>query len=103
MHDRLAVNNDSYAIVRYTEEMVCLNGLETLVHHRGRVCRDLGSHPPRRVLQSVLRTYLSKLCLRSLEERPSRSGQQYLAHLPFGSPEEALEDRRVLRIDGYYA
>src|SRR5918997_3481027 len=103
MHNRLPVYGDPYLVVRHPEEVVGFYCFEALVHHGGGVYRDLGTHLPCRVLQSILRPHLRQFILGIAEERSPRSGQQDLTHLLRTPPLQALEDGRVLRIYGYYA
>src|SRR5215204_5167766 len=63
MDHGLAVHDDAHVLQRYAEEVVRLNHLQTLVHHGGRVYGDLRPHPPRGVLERILRPSLDELCL----------------------------------------
>ena len=74
VHDGLAVDDDPHVFVGYSEEVVHLYDLEALVHHRGGVYCDLGSHLPRRVLECILGTGVPQARLVEEEERPARGG-----------------------------
>ena len=103
VHHRLAVHDDPHVVVSDAEEVVGLDHLEPLVHHRGRVYGDLAPHPPRRMLERVLRPDPSKPRLLQTEEGSPRRRHQNLPYLRPSSPLQTLEDRRVLRVYRYYA
>src|SRR5688572_22054219 len=96
MYHRLAVHNDAHVFEWNAEEVVRLNHLQTLVHHGGRVYGDLRPHPPRGVLECILRPGLDEPCLLQGEERSSRRRQQYRPYFLTPSSLQTLEDRRVL-------
>jgi hypothetical protein len=97
------MHDDAHILQRYPEEVARLDHLQTLVHHGGRVYGDLRPHPPRGVLERILRSSLDELCLLQGEERSSRRRQQYFPDLLTPSTLQTLEDRRVFRVYGYYA
>ena len=55
------MDDDVDVVVGGAEEVVRLDDLESLVHHRGRVYRDLGAHRPVRMLQSVRHLHLTDI------------------------------------------
>ena len=55
VHDRLRMDHDVDLIGADAEQPVRLDHLEALVHQRRRIDRDLPPHPPRRMLQRVVR------------------------------------------------
>ena len=76
-----------------------LDQLEALVHERRRVDRDLRPHRPRRVSERLRRRDVRELRLRPPTERPPRGGEHQGLHLLCPPSLEALEGRRVLRVD----
>ena len=76
----------------------CLDDLQALVGERRRVDRDLGPHRPGRVAEGLVRGHRRQV-RRPVEERPARRGQDERGDPVQRLPDEALPDRRVLRID----
>ena len=67
--DALRMDQHLYLIGFDAEEPFGLDHLETLVHHRGRVDGDLGTHVPCRVLQGVGLRHVGDLLHRLQTER----------------------------------
>mmetsp|Transcript_30180 Transcript_30180/g.101748 ORF Transcript_30180/g.101748 Transcript_30180/m.101748 type:complete len:249 (-) Transcript_30180:242-988(-) len=87
-----------------------LDDLQTLVHHRRRVHRDLGAHVPVRVRRGlladpvrVLAARAEELLRRSVAEGAARRRQDDLAHGAGRHALEALEDGRVLGVGWRHA
>ena len=100
VHDRGRVDDDLDLLVRQAEEKVRLDQLEALVGERRGVDRDLRAHPPRRVRKRVGSRDVGELLARPAAERPTRCGQDDRVHSLGGASLEALEERRVLTVDG---
>ena len=81
MYDRLPMHGDPDTVEINTEEVMSFDHLQPLVHHRGGIYGDLGTHPPGWMLERALRSHLEKVRLSIPEERAARSGYQNLTHL----------------------
>ena len=84
----------------HAEEPLRLYHLKTLVHHRSRVDGYLGSHVPRGVLEGVGSLHVCHLLQRELAEGTSRSREQDFLYLVVTLTHQALEDGRVLAVNG---
>ncbi len=83
---------------RETEEEVRLDDLEPLVHHGGRVDRDLRPHLPRRVRERLLDRDRAERLEVPLAERSARAGQDDAAHL-VARPHRSACGWRCARVD----
>ena len=92
-----------YLLWPQPEKPLRLYHLETLVHQRGGVYRNLRPHVPCRVLERVSRTNSRQLLLRICAERPPRCREYHLLHLVLMLPHDALEYRPVFRVYRQYA
>ncbi len=81
------------------EQVVGLDQLEALVHHRRRIDRDLGAHGPVRVSDRLARRDGRHLGARAAAERPAGRGQDQPLDALGGLAAQRLEDRVVLGID----
>jgi hypothetical protein len=108
MDHALRMHDDLDALERRAEEPVRLDHLEALVHHRGRVDRDLAAHHPVGMRARLLGRHAREALERRGAERPARGGEQDAAHAralelaraPAGeAARQRLEDRRVLAVD----
>ncbi len=75
MNHPLRVDQHMDLRVIQVEEVVRFDHLETLIHERRGVDRDLGSHRPHRVLERLLDRRLGELGPRPSAERPPRTRQ----------------------------
>ena len=100
VHYRLRVDEHLNLLSLNAEEPLRLDNLEALVHHRRRVYRNLRSHLPCRMAQSVGSLHITHLVERELAERTARSGEQYLLYLVVAFAYKTLEDGRVLAVYG---
>ncbi len=92
------MDDDVDRVVVDIVQPVCLDDLQALVRERGRVDRDLRPHRPRRMAQRHGRRDGVE-ALRRVQERPARRGEHEAADGAHRLADEALPDRRVLRID----
>ena len=97
MHDRRRVDDHLDPLVRQAEEVVRLDHLEALVGERGGVDRDLRAHRPRRVREGLLGRDGAQVVDGEPAERATARGEDDALRL---AVERALEDRRVLAVDG---
>ena len=98
MYDGLWVNDDLDLLRRNIEKPPCFDNLQSLVHHRGRIHRDLGSHIPVGMIQRFLQGYRRKCVQRPIPERSTRCGKNQLPNACRALPNETLIDGRVLAI-----
>ena len=87
-------------VVRHAEEEVRLDHLERLVGQRCAVDGDLASHRPGRVIQRVLPRGVGDALPRPGAKRAAARRDEQAAHVAARTRAEALEDRRVLTVDG---
>ena len=97
--DALGVDDHLDRVVADIVQPVCLDDLQALVGERRGVDRDLGAHRPGRVAQGLRGRDRGHLRGRRVEERPARRGQDERLHAGHVLADEALPDRRVLRVD----
>ena len=71
-----------------------------LVRQGGRIYRDLDAHVPSGVAKSLARCHGLQLLAAQPAERPPRGGEHHPGHRGHVVPLQALEDRRVLAVDG---
>ena len=71
MDHRLRMDDDLDLLRRQPEQQVRLDQLEALVHHGGRIDRDLGAHVPVGMGQRLLRRGLGHVGQRPVAERPA--------------------------------
>ena len=90
-------------VVGEAEQVMGLDQLETLVHERRRVDRDLAAHVPGRVGERRLDVDVAELVLRHPAERPARGGQDQPVDAAGGFTAHQLEERRVLGVDRDHA
>ena len=99
--DALRVDHDLHPVRRRIEEPARLDDLERLVHHRGRVHRDLGTHFPDRMRAGRLGGDEFEMLRVPAAKRPAGRGQQDPPHpRPSGPRRQALEHGVVLAVDG---
>src|SRR6516225_8733038 len=99
MHDRLRMYDDFDTIQRQLEEMMSLDEFEPFIHHGCRIDRNLGSHAPIRMGDSLLRCDLPHVLEASLTERPAAGRQNNPFDCIDAGEIEALPDRIVLTVD----
>src|SRR5439155_14103257 len=99
VHDALRVVDDVDALVVEAVEPARLDDLVALVHARGRVDGDRGSHLPGRVVKRVLRRDTGKRLERYIAERAPRRGERHAADLREILTDEALPESVVLAVD----
>ena len=100
MHDRRRLDRHLDAVVRDAEQVVRLDHLEPLVRERRRVHRDLRAHAPRRMRERLLGRDVLELGARAAAERAAGAGEDERVDLLRLASLEALEERRVLAVDG---
>ena len=81
------------------EQPAGLDHLESLVHHRSGIDRNLVAHVPLRMLQGLMERSLSDILPAPGAERAAGCGQMDLADRVAPGAQKALEDRRMLGID----
>ena len=94
------MHDDVDARRRHVEEPARLDHLETLVHQRRRVDRDLAAHLPRRMPQRVVRRHARERAASSERNGPPDAVRISLRDLLGAPAVEALMDRVVLAVDG---
>ena len=104
MNDALGMNHDLDRFPRDTEQPVRLDDLEALVHHGGRVDRNLSSHAPFGMSTSLLGADTFELGQRRNAERAARRRQQNAPHAARRRRwrpilRQALKNRVVLTVD----
>ncbi|MNM84848.1 hypothetical protein D3C81_969500 [compost metagenome] len=103
MDDALRVDQHLDLLRRGAEQPMGLDHLEPLVHHRGRIHRDLAAHHPFGVGAGLVRRDVVQGGRITRPERAARCGQQHLGHaraVARVAGRQALEDRVVLTVDG---
>ncbi len=98
--DRRRLDRDLDPVVRNAEEKVRLDQLEPLVRERRGVHRDLRAHAPGRMCERLLGRDVLELGARAAAERAARAGEDERVDLLRLASLEALEERRVLAVDG---
>jgi hypothetical protein len=98
VHDGLGVHHDVDALGRYVEEPASLDDLETLVHERRRIDRDLRSHVPVRVVERLFHRRPGDLLGTPGAKGPTRRRQDQAAHTLGLRIGKGLEDRTVLTV-----
>jgi hypothetical protein len=83
----------------HREEPPGLDHLQTLVHQRGAVQRDLAAHGPGGVLQGLRGGDVLQVAPLAPAERPARGGEDDLADVSGPVSPQALVDRAVLAVD----
>ena len=99
MNHRLGVNQHVDLLFRQGEEPPGFDDLQGLVHHGGRVDRDLGTHPPGGMLEGLLRGDLGQLFHRPVEKRSSAGREDQSLHLLRATALEDLKQPAVFAID----
>ena len=94
------MDDDVDPLGRQTEEEVRLDDLEALVHHRGRIDRDLRPHLPRGMREGVLDRDGVERLETALPEWPARGRQHEATRLLGPAGAHRLVDRAVLGVDG---
>jgi hypothetical protein len=82
--DALGVDDHVNVVVGGAEEVVGLNHLQALVHHRGRVHGDLGAHVPVGVLERVGHRHLLEVLRVPVTEGTARGRQDDTAQATGG-------------------
>ena len=100
MHNALRMHQHLYLVGGHVKEPFGLNHLEAFVHHRSRVDGNLCTHLPGGMLQGIGSRYGAHLVERKLAEGATRCGEQYLLNFVIALAHNALEDGRVLAING---
>ena len=98
MDDALRMDDDLDRVVVDIVQPVRLDDLQALVRERRRVDRDLRAHRPGRVAEGLLRVTVDEV-RRAVEERAARCRQDQRRDPRHRLADEALPDRRVLRVD----
>ena len=97
---RLAVDDDLDLVGLDREQVERLDQFEPLVHHRGAVDADLGAHRPIGVRDRLRGSDGPHVGERAVAERAARCGQQDASDAVRVARLQALEDRRMLAVDG---
>ena len=97
--DALRVDDHLDGVIADIVQPVCLDDLQALVGERRRVDGDLGAHRPGRMAEGLGRGDRRDLLGRGVEERAARGGQDEARDAGHRFADEALPDRRVLRVD----
>ena len=97
--DALRMHDDVDRVVVDIVQPVCLDHLQALVREGRRVDRDLRAHRPRRVAQGLLGRDRGERLRRRVEERAARRGEDQPRDRRPRLADQALPDRRVLRVD----
>ena len=100
--DALGMDEHLYPFGGHAKEPFGLDDLKALVHERCRVDGDLRAHVPCRVAQGVGSRHLVELSGVHQSERSARTGEQDFLHGVVAFAHEALEDGRMLAVDGQY-
>ena len=79
--------------------MMSLNELKALVHERGAVDGDLGTHLPGWMRQSVVGRNVCELLTRISEERTARTGEPNPLDVSGSLANKTLEDGAVLGVN----
>ena len=82
------------------KEVMSFNELKTLIHERGAIDGNLGTHLPGWMCQGVVGRNVFELLARISEERTTRAGQPNPLNISRVLANKALEDGAVLRING---
>ncbi|CAN4030231.1 hypothetical protein MCGFDL_MCGFDL_09450, partial [Dysosmobacter welbionis] len=97
--DALPVDHHRHLVQRQTVEAHGLDDLQPLVHQRGAVYGDLGSHGPVGVAEGIRFGHFAHFFIGHAVKRPAGTGQDQPPDLPaVGAALKALEDGRVLRV-----
>ncbi len=99
VHARLRVHDDADAIVVDSEQVMRLDGLESLVHECRGVDGDLGPHLPRGVRKCVRCGDPGQLLARPPPKGPAACGEPEGRDITRVLTKQALEQCRVLRVD----
>ena len=99
MDDRLRMDEHGEPLRRQAEQPPRLDELQSLVHHRRRVDRNLRAHRPGRMPQRLLRRRRRKLLCRPRAKRSATGREHDPLHLGGGARPQGLVDRRVLAVD----
>ena len=99
MDDARGMNHDIDPIKGDAEQPMGFDRLEALVHQGRGVDRDLGTHLPRRVSQSVRHANRPEPIGIPLPKGASGRSEDQSSHTVHGLTEQALPDRTVLTIN----
>ena len=99
MDDRLRVHDHVDLLGREIEQPAGFDDLERLVHHRGRIDRDLRAHAPIRMAQGLFDRDAGQLLGRVAEKGSAAGGQHDPPHLLAAARLQRLKDGAVLAID----
>ena len=101
VHHRLRVHHHLDVLRVDAEEPFGFDHLQAFVHQRGAVDGHLAAHAPVGVLEGLLKGDVASSSRLHAAEGAAAGGEEYLVH---GAPlaDEALEDGRVLAVDGQY-
>ena len=105
MHDALRMDHHLNLLRRCSKQPVRLDDFERLVHHGGRIHRDLSPHHPVWMGAGLIRRHALQLCQVGFPERSAGSGQQHTPHAVAAQITgekigQALEYGIVLAVDG---
>ena len=100
MNDRLGVNNDRQFLGGQAEQPASLDHLKSLVHHRGRIDRDLRPHPPVGVIERFFDGNPFHLFAGMMPKRAAAGGEDQPSDILAASALKRLEDRAVFAVDG---
>src|SRR5688572_14086845 len=92
------MNDHLDRIVRKPEQKMRLDDLERLVHQRRTVDRDLATHRPGRMLQSVGDSRISQALLGPFPKRSARGGEDHPANLAAVASPDTLQNGAVLAV-----
>ena len=97
--DALPVDHRAHLLHGKAVQPHGLDDLQSLVHQRGGIHRDLRPHVPVGMPQGVRRRHMLQLLVASAEKRPAGAGQPDAPHLvPVPAPLQTLEHRAVLAV-----
>mmetsp|Transcript_20478 Transcript_20478/g.50901 ORF Transcript_20478/g.50901 Transcript_20478/m.50901 type:complete len:259 (+) Transcript_20478:713-1489(+) len=94
-------------IIASSKQVVCLDDLQSLVHHSSTVEGDFGTHVPVRMGRGlglhgarVVLAHIEEFILGQISESSTRSSQDDSSQTPFGNSLQTLEDGTVFTVGG---
>ena len=102
MDDLLRVNHDLDLLGRHAEEVLGLDDLQSLVHHRGRIHRDLAPHGEIGVRAGLIGCDIAQRGRIARAKRPAGRGQHDLLNAPPPGGRivrQRLKNSRMLTVD----
>ena len=98
MYHRLRMHQHLYFLHRYIKQPTCLYHLKALVHHAGRVNRNLRAHFPIGVLKRLSGCHTLHLFVSHGAKRSTAGSKQQFLNAITRLTHQTLEDGRVLTI-----